>query len=115
MAKTKTLGIRVTPNLNNDLEHLKSAFGFSSYGAMLEFLVRFLGTIDKAVSDIDKHPRDWSQEEVEEYLQVSCGSLVGSGIAEIRDLLWRRLRERFGEHGMERLQQLISEDSLQKR
>ena len=91
------------------------AFGFGSYGEMLGFLVRLLRTIDKEVSDIDKHPREWSQEEVEKYLQVSCGMLFDGNSVEIRDLLWRRLRERFGEHGMERLQQLVSENSLAMR
>ena len=47
MAKTKTPGIRVAPDLNGELERLNQAFDFGTYGEMLESLVRLLRAIDE--------------------------------------------------------------------
>ena len=90
MAKTNTLGIRVTPDLNGELAYLKEAFDFGSFGEMLESLVRFLGSIDEGVSKINIHPREWELEDVARYLPFGDGNVAGYEAGELVDLLWRR-------------------------
>ena len=107
MAKTKSIGIRVTPELSQEIERLKEAFGFGSFGEMLESFVRLLRLIDDGVARIESHPRDWSKEDVEQYLSFGNSNWVGDETGELRHLLWRRLRERFGQDGVDRARELL--------
>ena len=105
MAKTKTLGIRTTPQLIHELEELKKAFDFDSYSDMLSSLAHVLKSVDQRVCQIQDHPRTWTVDEIHKYL-----SLCEEGNAvreEISQLVWRRLRQRFGEDGVEALRQKL--------
>jgi hypothetical protein len=106
MAKTKTLGIRTTPQLIDELEELKKAFNFDSYSEMLSSLAQVLKSIDQRVSQIQDHPRTWSVGEARRLL--SMHSDEGDAAREqIPRLVWRRLRQRFGEDGVETLRQKL--------
>ncbi len=108
MAKTKTLGIRVAPQLITELERLKNVFAFASYGEMLESFVRLLQSIDESVCQIKDHPREWEAHDVERYLS-STDDRPTSQSAEVNALTWRRLRDRFGEDGVQRVKELVDE------
>lgn len=112
MAKTKSMGTRVTPEFSQEIERLKEAFGFVTFGEMLETFVRLLQLIDKGISRIDSHPRDWSKEDVQNYLAVGNSNWIDQGADELRELLWRRLRERFGQDGVERARELLETEAL---
>jgi len=112
MAKTKSIGTRVTPELSQEMERLKEAFGFGSFGEMLESFVRLLRLIDEGISVIESHPGDWSKEDVQSYLAVGNSHWIDEGTGELRALLWRRLRERFGQDGVERARQLLGREAL---
>lgn len=107
MAKNKSIGARVTPEFSQEIERLKDAFGFGSFGEMLESFVRLLQLIDGDISCIESHPREWSKEDVQIYLSVSNSNRMGQETGELGALLWRRLRERFGEDGIERARELL--------
>ena len=111
MAKSKSIGARVTPEFSQEIERLKEAFGFGSFGEMLESFVRLLQLIDQGISSIDSHPRDWSKEDVQSYLAVGNSNWIDQGTGELRALLWRRLRERFGQDGVERARELLGNDA----
>ncbi len=68
MAKTKSIGTRVTPEFNQEIERLKEAFGFGSFGEMIESFVRLLQLIDNGVASIQSHPPDWSKDDAQKYL-----------------------------------------------
>ena len=68
MAKTETLGIRLTPQVIGELEQLRDAFAFASYGEVLESMVRLLKSIDQTVCQTKDHPRDWGTSDAKEYL-----------------------------------------------
>lgn len=114
MAKTKTLGIRATPELIGELEILKAAFNFESYSEMLDTLARVLRSIDQRVSQIPSHPRDWSTGELD-----TCFSTPDRAESlndnELTRLAWRRLKQRFGEDGVQALQQKLLESSRRVR
>jgi len=107
MAKSKSIGARVTPQFSQEIERLKEAFGFGNFGEMLESFVRLLQFIDRDISYIESHPREWSKEDVQTYLSVSNSNRISQGTSELRTLLWRRLRERFGQDGVERARELL--------
>ena len=105
MAKTKTLGIRTTHHLIDELEVLKKSFNFESYSQMLKCLADVLKTVDKRVCEIQDHPRTWSPEDTQRFLALGVASdPIGE---EISQLVWRRLRQRFGEDGVEALRQKL--------
>lgn len=105
MAKTKTLGIRTTPQLIDELEELKKAFDFDSYSEMLSSLAHVLKSVDKRVCQIQDHPRNWTADQIHKYLSLQ--SEEGPVREEISQLVWRRLRQRFGEDGVEALWQKL--------
>jgi len=111
MAKSKSIGARVTPEFSQEIERLKEAFGFGSFGEMLESFVRLLQLVDDGVARIDSHPRDWSKKDVQNYLSGSNSDWIDQGAGELRELLWRRLRERFGQDGVERARELLGSDT----
>jgi len=111
MAKTKSIGIRVTPELNEEIERLKEAFGFTSFGEMLESFVRILQLVDQDIYRIESHPRDWSKEDVQNYLSGGNSDWIDPRTSELGKLLWRRLRERFGQDGVERARELLEKRS----
>lgn len=106
MAKTKTLGMRLTLQHISKLKTLKEAFDFSSYNEMLESLLRLLQGIDDTVREIDDHPRNWEPQQVQNHLD-SHREQVGR-LTILDDLFWRRLRERFGEDGVQYIRDLAS-------
>ena len=103
MAKTKTLGIRTTPQLIDELEELKKAFNFASYSDMLVCLAHVLKGVDQRVCQIQDHPRTWTLDDIRKFLPLE--SEDGNAVREeISQLVWRRLKQRFGEDGVEALQ-----------
>lgn len=114
MAKNKSIGARVTPEFSQEIERLKDAFGFGSFGEMLESFVRLLQLIDDCVARIDSHPRDWSTEDAQDYLSFGNSNWVDRQTGELRELLWRRLRERFGQDGVERARELLDNEAKAK-
>lgn len=106
MPKTKTLGVRLTPDLIAEVERLKNLFGFSSYSEMVEVLVLLLQKIDKEVDGITLHPREWDKDDVDNYLPGRHSTLFSN---EINELMWRRLGARFGEDGIQHIQELLKE------
>ena len=114
MAKSKSIGARVTPEFSQEIECLKEAFGFGSFGEMLESFVRLLELIDRDISCIESHPREWSKKDVQTYLSVGNSNRIIQGTGELKALLWRRLRERFGQDGVERAQGLLGDEAKAK-
>ena len=112
MAKTKTLGIRMSPSLIDEIERLKEAFDFKSYAEMLETLAHFLVGMDELLSEIGEHPSEWEREEIEKFLRLGHGSLPNSKSTKISDILIRRLKKRFGEDGVEIVERLLSRNSV---
>jgi hypothetical protein len=108
MAKTKTFGVRLTPELISELERLKDVFAFSSYGEMMEHWVRLLQNIDDGVCQINTHPKEWTTQDVREHLHVPEMPCVTSS-SQVDSLTLRRLRERFGEDGLQRIQEILKE------
>lgn len=111
MAKTKSLGAKVDPAFGQEIERLKGAFGFASFGEMLEVSVKLLQAIDEGVCCIERHPREWSRTDVIKY--VSIGREAAQD-PEIIALVERRLRERFGQDGVERMQELLRNEHIEK-
>jgi hypothetical protein len=111
MAKTKSIGARVTPELSQEIERLKEAFGFGSFGEMLESFVRLLQLIDQGTDRIESHPRDWSKKDIQNYLLGGNSDWIDPRANELRELLWRRLRERFGQNGVERARELLGNEA----
>jgi hypothetical protein len=109
MAKTKTFGVRLTPELISELERLKDAFSFASYGEMMETLIHLLQGIDEGVSRIKEHPREWKAQQVKQHLFSFSEKSQTSSTAQVEDLTWRRLRERFGEDGIQRIRELVAD------
>ena len=109
MAKTKSLGTKVDPAFGQQIERLKDAFGFASFGEMLQASVQLLKAIDEAVCRIERHPREWSKADVKEYLSIGQEAAQDPGITA---LVERRLRERFGQDGVERVQELIRNEHV---
>lgn len=114
MAKTKTLGVRLAPELIAELDKLKRSFAFTSYGEMIETLLHLLGGIDECVACFKGHPRDWGAEDVRRCLALDVGHTTVYHKT-VNVLLWRRLKERFGQDGVEHLHQLLEHDSLATR
>jgi len=108
MAKTKTFGVRLAPELINELERLKEAFSFTSYGEMIEVWVRLLQRIDEGVFRIKKHPREWNAQELERHL-LCADKRSADYSSQVEDLTWRRLRARFGEDGVQHIRELIAD------
>ena len=104
MAKTKSLGTKVDPAFRQEIERLKKAFGFDSFGKMLQVSVKLLQAIDEGVCRIECHPMEWSSPDVTEYLSIGREAAEGP---EIIALVERRLRERFGQDGVERVRELL--------
>lgn len=111
MAKTKSFGIKVDPAFGQEIERLKETFGFTSFGEILQVSVKLLQAIDEGVCCIKRHPREWTRADVVEYL--SLGSEAAQS-PELITLLERRLRERFGQDGVERVQELIRNEHTEK-
>ena len=112
MAKTKTLGIRLSPYMISELERLKESFDFKSYSEMLEILTHLLTGMDELLSQIGEHPSEWGKEEIEEFLRLGHETLPTGKSVKIRDILLRRLRKKFGEDGVEKLERLLSQNSI---
>ena len=112
MAKTKTLGIRTTPQLIAELEELKGAFDFGSYSEMLSSLAQVLRNIDQRICQLRRHPSAWEVEEVRDLLSGISAEANGQE-DEIARLVWRRVKERFGEDGVESLRQKLLEKAKQ--
>lgn len=110
MAKTKTLGIRTTLQLIAELEELKDAFDFRSYSEMLSSLTQVLRNIDQRICELKRHPRAWEAEEVRGLLTGTSADSNGQE-DEIARLVWRRVKERFGEDGVESLRQKMLESA----
>ena len=110
MAKTKTLGIRTTPQLITELEELKDAFDFGSYSEMLASLAQVLRNIDQRICELRRHPRAWDVEEVRDLMSGISAESNGQE-DEITRLVWRRVKERFGEDGVESLRQKVLEST----
>ena len=108
MAKTKTLGIRVTPVLAGELTQLKGVFDFATFGEMLESLVRLLRHVDEDVCKIDRHPHEWGVQDLATYLAFNGQNSIVCPEGELDRLLWRRLKQRFGEDGVEIIRQLLA-------
>lgn len=106
MAKTKTLGIRTTQQLIDELEKLKDAFAFGSYSELLGSLAQVLRTIDQRVCQVQEHPRTWEAEQIRAFFSTSSDGNED----EIARLMWRRLKQRFGEDGVEVLRRKLLED-----
>lgn len=105
MAKTKTLGIRTTLQLIGELEELKKSFDFKSYSEMLSCFAKVLKTVNQQVCQIQDHPRTWSPEDTRRFLAL--GEVRDPVREEISQLIWRRLRQRFGEDGVEALRRRL--------
>lgn len=114
MAKTKTLGIRTTPQLIGELEKLKVAFDFGSYSEMLISLAQVLRNIDQRICELRSHPRAWKVAEVRDLFSGTLPESNGQE-DEIAHLVWRRLKERFGEDGVESLRQKLHEGAERMR
>lgn len=114
MAKTKTLGVRLAPELIAELDEFKRIFAFASYAEMIETLLHLLGGIDECVSHFKRHPRDWDAEDVKKCLALDFGHDAAYHKT-VNALLWRRFKERFGQDGVEHLQHLLERDSLATR
>lgn len=107
MAKTKTFGVRLTPELIAELERLRGTFGFATYGEMMESWVHLLQNIDERVCQIEKHPKEWGAQDFEEHLGLRERN--AASLTSIDPLVVRRLRERFGEDGVQRIHGLLRE------
>lgn len=114
MAKTKTFGVRLTPDMISELERLKDVFAFTSSGEMIESWIRLLKDIDEGVCRIKEHPREWKAHQVEKYLSFTDKETTVHS-AQVDELAWRRLRERFGEDGVERIRELVAELHSERR
>jgi hypothetical protein len=112
MGKTKSLGTKVEPEFGKEIERLKEAFGFLSFGELLEGSIKLLQAIDRGICHIQRHPRDWNENDVAEYLSIGQEAAKGP---EIIALVERRLRERFGQDGVEQVQQLLGNQYLRQR
>ena len=110
MGKTKTLGIRATPQLISELERLKAAFGFDSYSDMLASYSEFLTAIDRRICEIPEHPRTWTLEDIDRHLSVHGQNGDREDDEAAAKLFWRRVRQRFGEDGVEALRSRILEN-----
>jgi hypothetical protein len=107
MAKTKTFGVRLTPDLISELERLKDAFAFTSSGEMIESWIRLLQDIDKIVVHIDKHPREWNAQDLKKHFGM-CDTHEAPS-SSLDPLVLRRIRGRFGEDGERRILSLLQE------
>ena len=106
MAKTKTFGVRLTPNQIVELERLRSTFAFTSYGELIGDWVQLLQQIDTQISRIHKHPRDWGPSDLDEHLMLRVGRSSHPWNV-FASLLLRRIKARFGEDGVERINMLL--------
>lgn len=111
MAKTKSLGTKVDPAFRQKIDRLKEAFGFASFGEMLQATISLLEAIDEGVCRIKRHPREWSRADLLEYLSIGREAAQDD---EIVALVERRLRERFGQDGVERVQELLRNENLEQ-
>lgn len=106
MPKTKTLGVRLTPDTIAEFERLKELFGFSSYSEMVDVLMLLLQKVDQEVDGIELHPRDWSEGDANNYLPDKHYTLFSN---EINQLLMRRLSARFGQDGTKHIRELLNQ------
>jgi len=104
MSKTKVIGIRAGDQLRSQLRNLKEGFQFESYAEMVESLARLLQGIDDIVCGIDEHPRNWETQQGRNHLNSLREKVIELGVLD--DLFWRRLRERFGEDGVQHIREL---------
>ena len=114
MAKSKLLSVRVTPELRNELDNLKMTFGFTSYKSMIESLVRLMKFVDERISNIETNPSEWKRKDLDRYLPLAHVDLLRLQQTELGQLVLRRLKQRFGEVGVKRLRQLLSDDSSEE-
>jgi hypothetical protein len=105
MGKTKTFGMRLTPELIAELERLRDTFGFTNYSHMIDGWIGVLQDIDSAVTEIQRHPREWEAQHLREHLGL-CDQQLASRFPHVDGLALRRLKERFGEDGVQRVHQI---------
>ena len=111
MAKTKTFGVRLTPEMIAELERLKDVFAFASYSEMLKYWICLLQNIDEGVCQIKSHPREWTTQEVKEHLGASKLQHSASLSSLVDSLTVRRLRERFGEDSLQSIQDILKQST----
>ena len=111
MQKTKSVGTRVDPVLNQEIERLKEAFAFNSFGDMFEVMVGLLQAIDEVISSIDQHPREWSPADLLSYLPARYRNRQER---EFFLLVLKRIRQRFGADGVERIEALLNAEQKEK-
>lgn len=111
MPKTKSFGTKVEPAFGQEIERLKEAFGFTSFGEILEVSVRLLQVIDEGVCRIKRHPREWSRADMLEYLSIGREAAQDSEIVALAE---RRLRERFGQDGVEQVQEVLRNERIEQ-
>lgn len=111
MQKSKSVGTRVDPVLNQEIERLKKAFAFNSFGDMTEAMVELLQAIDEVIGDIDQHPREWSIADLLRYLPARYRNRQER---EFFHLVLKRIRQRFGADGVERIEALINNEQKEK-
>jgi hypothetical protein len=104
MAKTKTFEVRPEHETIAKLERLKDRFDFASYGDMKVRLVRHLKEIDEVVCGISE-PSGNGARWIAKYLFSLLGPAISSD--ELSVFTWWRLRNRFGENGVQRIQELF--------
>ena len=68
--------------------------------------MQLLQQVDAYVSQIDEHPSDWTLEDLDRHLVLSGKHLSCSWLA-FSSITLRRLRERFGEDGIQRINDLL--------
>lgn len=107
MAKTKSVGTKVAPEFDRELQRLRESFGFNNFGEMLETLVSLLQYVDSIVLQIKRHPREWSKSDLYQYLSIRQVSLINWQKDEFAKLFRKRIRQRFGQDGLEHIEYLI--------
>ena len=107
MAKTKSVGTKVDPEFDIELQRLRESFGFNNFGEMLETLVSLLQYVDSIVLQIKRHPREWSKSDLYQYLSIRQVSLINWQKDEFAKLFRKRIRQRFGQDGLEHIECLI--------
>ena len=107
MAKTKSVGTKVDPEFDKELQRLKESFGFNNFGEMLETFVSLLQYVDRSVLQIKRHPREWSKSDLHQYLSLRQVGLIDWQKDEFAELFRKRIRQRFGQDGLEHIEYLI--------
>lgn len=108
-SRTSIVSFRVTPELAEELDYLREAFGFSDVREFVEASIEFAKSLDQALSKVNKEPNEWNKEDI-------WGILVPDDIAgyqgqQLAQWVSRWVKVRWGTAGLEKLSQLAGEES----